>query len=425
MSARLTSPAAFVIVPLMKPLTLIQLISEQTIQNLLPILRLKPQRLIHFVTPKTAARSAGLQAAANAAGVDPEMEVVQLSAMPGIPESFNAVRDAVGKVSGEGQAVVNFTGGTKLMSIGAYAAAQSAKAPSLYVDTQDSCFVDGATSPDMQLLLEGDFSFTSLRNQLCVDVLGIANGVSRITEGKSVDPVFPLARHLFEHREEEEAAHGAIYGEHGLFPKGLEPRKPTDWLPKLDQDIILPPAVASLAVASGLMRPGSSDDTVRLPDASRAELGHLASNEVKNFASRYFSAVAPLQHAAAFLTGGWWEVIVHDATQKSGLFRDLRWSAIVGDPNGPDTEEDILGVHGVELLYINCKRGGAKARLLPLLEEVRSRAATIGGHFNRRFLAVYLPPKGRIAANLEQQAKRLGIKLITALNVYQPDIFSP
>jgi hypothetical protein len=408
----------------MQPTTLIQLISEQTIQNLLPILRLKPQKLVHLVTPKTAGRSAGLKAAAKAAGIDPELESIQLSAMPGIPECFNAVTEALSKTGIGMQTVVNFTGGTKLMSIGAFAAAQTRKVPSLYVDTQDACFVDGATSPEMNALLAGDWSFTPIRNQLRVDVLGIANGVSRITSGKPWQSMLPLAEHLFHHIADEEGTHAAIHGATGLFPKGLEPRTPKDWLPLLDKPIRLPLPVARLAVEAALVRPGPSDSEVLLPDATRSELDHLARHHVPDFSARYFKAVAPLQNAAAFLTGAWWEVIVCDAAQKSGLFRDLRWSANVGDRNGPDTEEDILGVDGVELLYINCKRGGAKARLLPLLEEVRARAATVGGSFNRRFLAILQPPQGKVAANLQQQAAKLGIRLITGDNVYQTGIFS-
>lgn len=408
----------------MQSTTLIQLISEQTIQNLLPILRLKPQKLVHLVTPKTAARSAVLKAAAKAAGIDPELESIQLSAMPGIPECFNAVTEALSKTKEGMQPVVNFTGGTKLMSIGAFAAAQTKKVPSLYVDTQDACFVDGATSPEMNALLAGDWSFTPIRNQLRVDVLGIANGVSRITSGKPWQVMLPLAEHLFNHIADEEATHAAIYGPTGLFPKGLEPRTSKDWLMVLDKSISLPAPVAQLAIEAALVRPGPSDSKVLLPDACRAELDFLAHHQVPDFATRYFKAVAAIQHAAAFLTGAWWEIIVCDAAQKSALFRDLRWSAQVGDRNGPDTEEDLLGVDGVELLYINCKRGGAKARLLPLLEEVRARAATMGGSFNRRFLAVLQPPQGKAAANLQQQAARLGICLITGNNVYQPGIFS-
>jgi hypothetical protein len=408
----------------MQPLTLIQLISEQTIQNLLPILRLKPKKLIHLVTPKTAARSAILKAAAKAAGLDPELEVIQLSTMPGIPECFNAVADALAKNKTDGQCVVNFTGGTKLMSIGAFAAAQTQKVPSLYVDTMDTCFVDGATSSEMNTLLAGDWSFTPIRNQLRVDVLGIANGVSRITSGKPWHAMLPLAEHLFHEIADEEATHASLHGPAGLFPKGLEPRTPKDWLPLFDKVIPLPATVARLAIEAGLVRPGPSATDVFLPDTSRAELDYLASHQVADFNARYFAVVASLQHCAAFLTGAWWEVIVCDAAQKSGLFRDLRWSANVGDRNGPDTEEDILGVDGVELLYINCKRGGSKARLLPLLEEVRARASTIGGSFNRRFLAVLQPPQGKVAANLQQQAAKLGIRLITGDNVYQPGNFT-
>jgi hypothetical protein len=408
----------------MTDLTLIQLISEQTIQNLLPILRLKPKKLIHLVTPKTAARSAVLKAAAKAVGLDPELEAIQLSAMPGIPECFNAVADTLAKNKPERQSVVNFTGGTKLMSIGAFAAAQTQRVPSLYVDTQDACFVDGGTSPEMTALLTGDWSFTPIRDQLRVDVLGIANGVSRITSGKPWQVMLPLAEHLFNHMLDEQATHAALHGPTGIFPKGLEPRTPKDWLPLFDQPVVLPATVARLAIGAGLGRAGPADDTLLLPDESRAEMEHLANHYVADYNARYFQAVAPLQQTAAFLTGAWWEVIVCDAAQKSGLFRDLRWSCDVGERNGPDTEEDILAVDGVELLYINCKRGGSKARLLPLLEEVRARAATIGGSFNRRFLAVLQSPKGKVAANLQQQAQKLGIRLITSSNVYQPGIFA-
>ena len=394
-------------------LTLIQLVSEQTMQNLLPVLRLKPRRLVHLVTPKTAARSAAIQAAAKAAGIDPHLETIQLSAMPGIPECFHVARDVIGKLAGTERAVVNFTGGTKLMSIGAFVAAQANKIPSLYVDTQDACFVDGATSAEMNTLLEGDWSFTPMRKQLRVDVLGIANGVARVTGGKAWQPLLPLAMRLFEHPADEDAAHAALHGAGGLFPRGIEPRTPADWLAVLDRSIPLPETVARLAVEAGLCRPGMTGPEILLPDATRAELEHLSEHQVSDYHARYFRAVAPLQHAAAFLTGGWWEVVVCEAAQRSGLFRDLRWSAQVGERDGPDTEEDVLGIDGVELLYISCKRGGAKARLLPLLEEIRARAATIGGSFNRRFLAVLQPPRGRAAANLQQQADRLGIRLIT------------
>ncbi|MBL9176720.1 MAG: hypothetical protein JNM65_01580 [Verrucomicrobiaceae bacterium] len=38
--------------------------------------------------------------------------------------------------------------------------------------------------------------------------------------------------------------------------------------------------------------------------------------------------------------------------------------------------------------------------------------------------AVLQPPQGKVAANLQQQAKRLGIKVITSDTIHQPGIFA-
>jgi len=130
-------------------LTLIQLISEQTMQNLLPVLRLKPARLVHLATPETVGRSNHIVEAARQAQVPVEATTHLLSRMPEMPETFGAVRAAIQHCRDQGQTpVVNFTGGTKLMSIGAFSAALNPnhRTLSLYVDTADEVFVDGRTA---------------------------------------------------------------------------------------------------------------------------------------------------------------------------------------------------------------------------------------------------------------------------------------
>jgi hypothetical protein len=49
------------------PLALIQLISEQTMQNLVPVFALKSVKVFHLATPKTAARSTSIVEAARQA----------------------------------------------------------------------------------------------------------------------------------------------------------------------------------------------------------------------------------------------------------------------------------------------------------------------------------------------------------------------
>ena len=199
-------------------LTLVQLISEQPMPNLLPILRLRPKRLIHITTPKTRSQSDHLLRAAHAAGIKPEIELVQLSDMPGISEVFEEVNQLLIQMNeADESCVVNFTGGTKLMSIGAYAAALTQKVPSLYVDGADARFVDGNTSSKMRELFDDDWSFASISNQLQVHILGIAHGTERITRGRNWQVFLPLSQYLFENRDDEECMHQALVGQNGVI----------------------------------------------------------------------------------------------------------------------------------------------------------------------------------------------------------------
>jgi hypothetical protein len=76
-------------------------------------------------------------------------------------------------------------------------------------------------------------------------------------------------------------------------------------------------------------------------------------------------------------------------------------------------EEDILGVHGVNLLYVSCKRGGSGAKLARLLEEVAASAERIGGSHSMKLLAVYKRPYGRFAERIYKRADELRICIVS------------
>jgi hypothetical protein len=309
------------------------------------------------------------------------------------------------------------------MSIGAYEAAMREQTVSLYVDTDHRQFMDGHTGAKLNSVLGDDFSFTPLSRALTVNAIAVANGRQRVTAGRDWKPYLALARHFLENPRDEGATWEALHGKDGLCRNAREPRSATDWLPLLDAPLMLPERVAVLALEAGLIR--KSQSTFHLPDATRHRL------EQQRHAQRYapadyFDAVRPLQSSLTLLTGGWWEVAVVDAAARSGQFRDLRWSVNVGERQGGfDTEEDIVAVDGVQIAYISCKRGGMKSRLVPLLDELDNRARSLGGHFTRRFLAVYLPPLGQNAANLEKRAKELnGIQIVTPRDLERQDLFT-
>lgn len=413
-----------------QPLALIQLISEQTMPNILPVLRLRPTKLVHLVTRRTAVRSACIVEAAREAGQEPDLEIVHLSSMPAMAETFNAVREAIRETRGAGiDPVVNFTGGTKLMSIGAYAAAlhRDHAASSLYVDTDDQRFVDGGTGEGLARLLEGDFTFTPLYDRLTVNLIAVANGRESVTAGRNWRPLAPLARHLLDHPTEEQSAHDAVCGKDGILDQGKAPRSPEDWLAAVDREFHLPAEVARLAAEAGLVRHFGAG-ACRLPEGSRQEMEALCAartrhEQIPDYDRRRVAATEGIQHSLNFLTGAWWEVIVADAVDRCGLFRDLHWSASVGERFGASLEEDLLAVDGVQIALFSCKRGGEKSRLLPHLEELQARARSIGGQFTRRFLAVYRRPSRRVWDSIVSRARQLGTTVLSADDLKRPDVF--
>lgn len=405
------------------PLTLIQLVSEQTMQNLLPVLRLRPARLVHLATPKTQSRSTWIAEAARQSNCPVELETITLSAMPGMKETRDATLGAIERAGKDGDdALVNFTGGTKLMSIGAYVAALKHKTPSFYVDTQDALFVDGQSAESLADRFAGDLSFTPILRSLCLNAVAAANGCGRITNGHDWQSWLPLANHLLQNPADEEACHRAVQN---LNPP---PRRAAEWFVALDRDLPFPETVVSVATQSGHYRPGSTSGTLRLPDPTRAELTQLAGLDgkgpVPGFADRLFKAIAPLQLALNFLGGAWWEVIIAERLRQTGRFRDIRWSAQIGERGGPDLEEDVVALDGVRVAYFSCKRSSQGAKLLSQLEQIKARAEHLGGTFNHRFLCVYQKPRGAILRNLEQRARELGIRLIFADDLQKPDPFA-
>jgi len=187
----------------------------------------------------------------------------------------------------------------------------------------------------------------------------------------------------------------------------------------LSRKIALHPQVATAAVETGLLEPGPKPGPCLFPRSFQEKMKRLTSKGGFEF----FKAIEPIQQTLGFLSGGWWEVVVLQKMVETGRFRDVRWSVNVGQRGGADLEEDIVALDGVQITYVSCKRGGQGSRLLPLLDEVRARAQTLGGTFTRCFLAIYQKPTGSTLANLLNRAKSLRIKLLFPENFSDPDPF--
>lgn len=111
--------------------TIISLIGEQNLPNLLPILHLKPEQVILVYTSfteQTAVRLTNL--------IQDQAEVTRLRVDAyNIEETREKLQTAVSNLPAS-DLIVNFTGGTKMMSLAAYLTAVELNAPMVYLQSE-------------------------------------------------------------------------------------------------------------------------------------------------------------------------------------------------------------------------------------------------------------------------------------------------
>lgn len=388
-------------------MTLLQLVSEQTMQNLLPAMALRPERIVHLCTPQMQDVSEALSRAYKAAGLSPHVEVVRMGTMPGLRETAEAFHGVFRQF---GDAIVNFTGGTKLMSIGAYAAASVAKKPCFYVDTASGCFVDGGTAPGFsESLPNHDLGLDSIMRQLSVSTIAIANGVERVTGGKTWRPLVPVARLLAADEKLEAKCWEAAGQRLEKLPRDFVKRRV--WMRQFYETPLsgIPEPIVRTSLDCGLFE---TRNGAVFPH------GDFAKNLFRlPVDAKPWSLVPALEEAETplrFFQGVWWEVAVADFFDRVGPCRDVRWSVQAGSrgADSTDLEEDVLGVSGANLLYVSCKRGGQSEKLSRFLEEIESSARRIGGSFARKVFAVFLPQKPRMQNQLRNRCRELHIEFL-------------
>jgi hypothetical protein len=399
------------------PLNLIQLVSEQTMQNVLPAIALRPARLILLHTPRTAVQCQWIAAALRRTGATFELQLIRLTAMPDIEETGAAVRQAIHAANAAGgDPLVNITGGTKLMSIGAFAATLGPRCPSFYVDTENRRFLDAGQVPAHPALADPWNLLQRAETSLNVDVVCAAHGIEHVTPGRDPLPFIALAEHLRLNPADEAACHAAYSLLNFRFHHAA------DVIAALDRPApALPPAVEKLALEAGLLT--SVAGTPHFTTPHRSALERWARGERWTDQTEFFTALQPLQFAQAFLSGGWWEVCVAHAAHQSGRFRDLRWSCEVGAP-GDRVEEDLLGVDGFNLAVFSCKRGGKGDRLNRAFEEFVASARRLGGSFSGKFFCVAQPIARHSFALVQTGATRERVSLVGPSSRLSPSVFA-
>jgi hypothetical protein len=392
---------------------LIQLVSEQTMPNVLAALALEPTTVTLLHSPRTAPQAAWIGQSLRRAGLNIELDLRALSVAPDVHETGARVRSACEDAVAAGmQPVVNITGGTKLMSIGAFAATIGPGWPSLYVDTENRRFLQTGKIALPEPLLDGWAALTRAERRITVDVIAAAHGCDQASAGEDPTPYLELAEYLRIHPAEEARCHDAL--------RSISTRaRPAELLALLDAPLpALPEAVVSRALAAGLLEARGASCYFACPTRDvieRATRTALSQAEI-------FAAIRPLQFVQAFLTGGWWEVCVWQAAKQSGSFRDLRWSARFG-ADADHIEEDVVGVSGLNLAVFSCKRGGHGDRLNRAFEEFVAASNRLGGTFAAKFFCVAKPLPQHLFASVRTEAERVRARIVGPADRLSPAVF--
>lgn len=377
----------------MNKLTIIHLVSGQTMQNLLPLIALRPQRVIQICSndARFAQIAKHIENAAIVAEINAEFHTQILdSDSPDVESVRNIIKETLARFPTD---VVNITGGTKLMSLGAYlGASEHIDVSILYCDTFHKRFVHvgGKTFPPK--LPE----FQKVSASLSLSIVMAAHG-------KSPDDW------KFDTASDSERDFGQASWE-------LRCKYPTDLQDFCDH-------VRSFYRSENGRIPNSRTelDSLVAADLTKAFSGEL-SEPVRNYldaakeagfliqlpSGGYSLAGGPdkkrglqrhVERISNLLVGSWLELSVLSFISRCARYRDPHWSVEAtkqGQPKAEYGETDIVAIdtNTSSLEIISCKTSlGGKHGPQPLehLEGLRTRATNLGGSHARATLALFNP----------------------------------
>lgn len=391
-----------------QPIGLIQLVSEEAMPSLFPILALKPAALVHVTSQGFEQYSNPVLAAARSSNLCPHEDALRhlhLPAMPSITETHHAVKEGIDWLRARGlQPVINFTGGTKLMSIGSFYAAVSTTTPSLYVDGDRQVFVDGRTGPELASVLDSGLGLETLAPLISVRMVLTAYGCAVENAKHHLKELASVAAALLLNRDDEMQAFENMAGKNGAFAALRSSKSVARWRGADQIRFDLPDSIGAVAEVAGLVRRAGTQFSLC------ADLRHDLEN---NAQSRQYRGPDPgqvLQRRYQFFEGGWWEVAVAHAVEACSAFADVNVNLTIAKGGRLAMEEDVLAMQGLQLAYFSCKRSGAD-KLVRHLEEVDASARRLGGKMARKYLAVcHLPESMR--DGLQKRARQLHVSLI-------------
>lgn len=369
--------------PFSRPKILIQLIGAQAQPNAICIKTINPQITVNIYTEKTEETARHLEHFLENHLPNIQFRSIKThSVFPSVNETkllFEKIFDEPKDVENP-EYIVNYTGGTKPMSIGAFLAGRERGASLIYVESanviregEDLAPCERWQPPQLSIeetlaiegtSIEGSEEFSSLRIKMAHEILHL-----REKERKER----PLSQNRFcfypayEERAfrkepskvEEHFKNILKYGDFcgGIFNKLIDLCQEENWL-----------------------NPDRTISTTLLSDFKQ------------------------LSSANAFLDGGWWEILVAEAFKRLAPEDNTRWSVTAAG----NVEDDVLSIIDRRLFLVSCKAGRDQKGFKSEFHRIADRARQLGGINAVPVFARY----GYLTPEMKDYARQLKIPVI-------------
>lgn len=403
---------------------LIQLIGEQTLPNIFPILSICPDSVVNIYTGKTRKQHSTIMNWCRKYGkqfhINPEF--VQT---PSVSTSLADIQMGIGKVlrqemeklrdAKDSMLILNMTGGTKSMSACAISFCMQIShrlkeegyqpIPVVYLNPENREIEFITESANKSSVLVREPREVKLSVQQIIDAGGTAELVDARKDWKQVYPcakaIQDIARkELYFTLKEVNQDNYAAYAGTALSEllrdndsKRLE--KARTALKKLAAEAQEDKELRHGYELCGFEpREGDFYFSAKLQKEVMTMEQKLADTNLQKWEMKELKKAMSrkLGTAANFFVGGWWEVVVANAYQMQNPQAEVLWSVETSTKNDAENkhkvETDIIATDGHSLCCISCKRG-IHAQVTQELEQHCTRTAMLGGVIHQRIIAVF------------------------------------
>ncbi len=403
---------------------LVQLVGEQTLPNIFPILSLKPDMVVNIYTEKTEKRHRKIanwcSKYAKKHGACPKF-----SKYPPVQEDIKGIQTGIFRIlqsemermsdRPDAMLILNMTGGTKSMSASAISLCQQVSNIRVKkgLSPVPICYLNVVTG-ELEFVTceekEAEIVEQPAREvKLSVEeIIETGGDIVMVSARKDWAEVYPVAKKLRALADKGVRFAFDDIKEENYAKKTREPlskmlsdkdsgrlKRAVAEMRKLAAEVEKNETLRRGVELCGIVaRSGDFYFGQELQSEVEETVKRLAANNnlPKNERRQQMRRICmKLNNCANFFVGGWWEVLVAHAYQKANPAAEVLWSVETAPKTDIEhiVETDIIASDGRSLCGISCKRGMHLNKVTQELEQHCTRTALLGGVAHKRVIAVY------------------------------------